>query len=167
MNLRTVPLLLAFACALCLRCLAEPVLAATQPASSIPAAALMTPADFAARLSDGAVPKALILQVGFRTLFDQAHIPGARFAGPASQESGLNLLRARVAKLRHEAPILIYCGCCPWSHCPNIAAAYNALQTLGFTHVTVLHIPDNFGDDWVNAGYPVTRGAAVQHAHGS
>jgi hypothetical protein len=28
---------------------------------------------------------------------------------------------------------------------------------LGFTHVKVLYIADNFGDDWVNPGYPVTK----------
>jgi arsenite-transporting ATPase len=65
---------------------------------------------------------------------------------------------ARVAKLAKDTPIVIYCGCCPWSHCPNIAAAYNALRALGFTQVGVLYIADNFGDNWVNKGFPVAKG---------
>jgi hypothetical protein len=47
---------------------------------------------------------------------------------------------------------------CPWSHCPNVAAAYEALLTLGFTQVKVLYIADNFGDNWVNLGYPAAKG---------
>ena len=53
---------------------------------------------------------------------------------------------------------MIYCGCCPWSHCPNVAAAYDTLHALGFTQVKVLYIAENFGDDWVNQGYPVAKG---------
>jgi len=29
---------------------------------------------------------------------------------------------------------------------------------MGFTQVKVLYIADNFGDDWVNRGYPVVSG---------
>jgi hypothetical protein len=54
--------------------------------------------------------------------------------------------------------IVIYCGCCPWSHCPNIAAAYDTLHGLGFRRVKALYIADNFGNNWVDAGYPVTKG---------
>jgi rhodanese-related sulfurtransferase len=100
-------------------------------------------------------------------LFDEAHIPGAEFAGPTSKDSGLALLRERVAQLPLATPIVIYCGCCPWSHCPNIAAAFQALQALGFTHVQVLHIRDNFGANWVQAGFPVTKTAAATSSHGS
>jgi 3-mercaptopyruvate sulfurtransferase SseA len=157
MNRHALARVLAFAWALGVLGMSAPVLAASQPASSIPSAALIAPAALAARLQDPAAPATLVLQVGFRKLFDQAHIPRAEFAGPASEEGGLALLRARVAKLPHEAPVVIYCGCCPWSRCPNIAAAYDALQALGFTRVSVLYIANNFGDDWVKAGYPVTQ----------
>ena len=165
MNRRAMPLYLACACALGLLGAAAPVGAQSRPASSVPSAALIAPADLAARLEAGAAPKPLVLQVGFRMLFDQAHIPGAEFAGPTNQDDGLALLRARVAPLPRESPIVIYCGCCPWSHCPNIAAAYHALRALGFTQLRVLHIAHNFGDDWVKAGYPVTRGASPATPH--
>ncbi len=29
--------------------------------------------------------------------------------------------------------MVIYCGCCPWEKCPNIAAAYKQLTQMGFT----------------------------------
>ena len=53
---------------------------------------------------------------------------------------------------------MIYCGCCPWSHCPNVKPADDALRAMGFTNVKVLYIADNFGADWVNKGYPVAKG---------
>ena len=68
------------------------------------------------------------------------------------------MLRARVAKLAKDAPIVLYCGCCPWSRCPNIAAAYDALHALGFGNVKVLHIAEDFGTNWVDKGYPVAKG---------
>ncbi len=126
-----------------------------KPASSIPAAALVQPATLAAQLKVQAQPAVVILQVGSRALFDQAHIPGAVYAGPAGQPEGLPVLKSAVEKLPKDAPILIYCGCCPWSRCPNIAAAFDELQALKFTRVSVLYIAENFGADWVDHGYPV------------
>ncbi len=135
-----------------------PALAQHEPAASIPAADLIQPADLAANLKNASAPKPLILQVGFRKLYAQAHIPDSEYIGAAGEDAGLQLLRNRVAKLTKDAAIVIYCGCCPWSHCPNIAAAYDALHALGFTQVKVLYIADNFGDNWVNLGYPVVMG---------
>jgi thiosulfate/3-mercaptopyruvate sulfurtransferase len=133
--------------------------AAPKPAASIPAASLIQPADLAALLQSPVAPKPLILQVGFRTMYVQSHISGADYAGPANEEPGLQRLRERVAALPKDAPIVIYCGCCPWNHCPNIGEAFAALQGLGFTRVKVMYIAENFGDDWVNKGYPVAKGS--------
>ena len=129
-----------------------------RPAASIPQAALIEPAALAATLKDGASPKPLLLQVGFRALYLQAHIPGSLYAGPGNDEAGLALLRGRVEKLPKDAPIVIYCGCCPWSRCPNMAAAYDELQRLGYTRVRALHIADNFGTNWVDLGFPTATG---------
>ena len=131
------------------------VMADHKPASSIPAAALIQPAAFAGQLQSHAQPPPLILQVGSKSLFDQAHIVGAQYAGPGGQAEGLALLKSTVAKLPKDTAILIYCGCCPWSKCPNIAAAYEELTALDFKRVTVLYIAENFGADWVDRGYPV------------
>jgi rhodanese-related sulfurtransferase len=134
----------------------EPALADTGPAASIPVPSLIQPAELAAQLRSGA-SQPLILQVGFRALYDRAHIPGAEYAGPAREEEGLRQLRERVAALPRDTAIVIYCGCCPWSHCPNIAAAFAALKQLGFTHVKALYIAENFGSDWLDKGYPTAQ----------
>jgi thiosulfate/3-mercaptopyruvate sulfurtransferase len=131
------------------------VMADHKPASSIPETALVQPAALAAQLKAHAKTPPVILQVGFKSLFDQAHIAGAQYAGPGGQADGVALLKSAVAKLPKDAAIVIYCGCCPWSRCPNIAAAYDELQALKFSHVSVLYMADNFGADWVDHGYPV------------
>jgi thiosulfate/3-mercaptopyruvate sulfurtransferase len=136
----------------------ELALAEPKPAASIPTADLMQPADLAANLKNGSAPKPLVLQVGFRKLFEQAHIPDSEYVGAVGEGAALQLLRNRVAKLSKDTAIVIYCGCCPWSHCPNIAAAYDALHAQGFIQVKVLYIANNFGDNWVNLGYPVVVG---------
>lgn len=133
------------------------VTVAAKPAASIPADKLIQPADLAALLKRASAPKPLILQVGFKAMFDQAHIPGAEFVGPGSASAGLQLLRDRVAKLPKDTEIVIYCGCCPWDRCPNVAAAYDTLAELGFTQVRAMHIADNFGVDWVEKGYPTAK----------
>jgi hypothetical protein len=141
-------------CSLSLACQLAP---AAQPASSIPEGSLVQPAQWAAKLKDGSASKTLMLHVGFKTMFDQAHIPGSEYAGPGNTSAGLQVLRDRVASLSKESSILIYCGCCPWTRCPNMAGAYATLKELGFTNVQGLYIEENFGKDWVDQGYPTEK----------
>lgn len=126
-----------------------------ESATTIPQSALLEPAAAAALLQKPDAGHWKILQVGFRSMFDQQHIRGAVYAGPASQPTGQALLRSAVASLPRTAPILLYCGCCPWTHCPNIAPAWDLLHGMGFRNVHVIHFASNFGDDWVAKGYPV------------
>ena len=134
--------------------------AAPQPASAFtnPTVQLIQPAELNRLLHTHGAEKPLILQVGSRMMFAQAHIPGAEFAGPGSQAEGIAQLRSRVASLPPATFIVIYCGCCPWNRCPNVGPAYNLLHEMGFTRVKVLYLADNFGDDWVNKGFPIEAG---------
>jgi thiosulfate/3-mercaptopyruvate sulfurtransferase len=149
---------LAFCIGMSCLCGASGVDAEAVAASSVPAAELLQPADLAATLRSSPAARPLVLQVGFRKLFDEAHIVDAEYAGPTGESAGLAVLRKRVAKLPKDSAIVIYCGCCPWSRCPNIGAAFSALRALGFRNVKALYIADNFGADWIEKGYPVTRG---------
>lgn len=152
------PMLPAFACLAGILVCVQASAATHLPASSIPRADLIQPAELAARLQAPSAPAPLVLQVGFKLLFAQSHIAGAEFAGPAGQGDGLEALGQRVAQLPKDSEIVLYCGCCPWAHCPNIAAAYRRLRALGFHHLKVLYIAHDFGTDWVEKGYPVSTG---------
>lgn len=118
---------------------------------------LISPEDLAKMLQSGK-EKPLMLQVGSHMLFLQAHIPGSEYVGPGAYEAGLQQLRKRVESLPRNKFIILYCGCCPWNHCPNVKLADDALHTMGFTNVKVLYIADNFGTNWVDKGYPTANG---------
>jgi thiosulfate/3-mercaptopyruvate sulfurtransferase len=127
-------------------------------ASLIPSSRLINPDELVKILQSAKSEKPLMIQVGSHVLYTQAHIPGSEYIGPASSESGLQSLRTRVESLPRNKFIVLYCGCCPWTHCPNVKPADDALRAMGFTHVKVLYIANNFGADWVEKGYPVGKG---------
>ncbi len=119
---------------------------------------LIRPDELAKVLRSSSPTKPTILNVGPRMIYVQAHIPGAVYIGPTSNAQGLANLRTRAASLPRNSPIVIYCGCCPWEHCPNVLPAYKELKQMGFTRLKVLYIANSFGSDWVEKGYPTAKG---------
>ncbi len=102
--------------------------------------------------------KPVVLYVGPKAFYLQAHIPGTENIGPVGKPEGMENLRARIAPLAKDAPVVIYCGCCPWDHCPNIRPAFAELKKLGFTRVRVLYLATSFGANWAEKGFPVAKG---------
>jgi len=134
-----------------------PVVSAQQ-ASQISSSRLIKPEELVAVLQSSTGERPLLIQVGSHVLYSQAHIPGSEYIGPASSAGGLEQLRQRIESLPRKKFIVIYCGCCPWNHCPNVKPAVDVLEAMGFTNVKVLYIANNFGTDWVDKGYPVAKG---------
>jgi len=126
-------------------------------ASDIPTSSLIDPSNVAALIQSKS-EKPLILQVGSHVLFQQAHVPGSEYVAAASTPEGREQLRKRVGSLPKDKFIVLYCGCCPWEHCPNVQPAYKELHDLGFTNLKVMYIANDFGKDWVEKGYPVSKG---------
>lgn len=123
-----------------------------------PAGDILRPADFARELNNShRAPSPTVLYVGFRTLFQGGRIPGALFHGTASTEKGLEEVKTWLEAQPRDSNLVIYCGCCPFDHCPNIRPAYNALHEMGFTRVRVLVLPTSFAADWVEKGYPIEK----------
>jgi thiosulfate/3-mercaptopyruvate sulfurtransferase len=122
------------------------------------AAQTVQPADFAKELS-AELPesKPTVVCVGFHALYQGAHIPGASFHGAASTAQGLDNLKDWAKSLPRSANIVLYCGCCPLAHCPNIRPAFVAMRDMGFTHLRVLILPTDFNTDWIAKGYPVEK----------
>lgn len=116
---------------------------------------LAQPADVAAALNGKNKP--MVLHVGPNVLYRSQHIPGAIYAGMAARPDGLELLKKTVDPLPRGREIIIYCGCCPWDHCPNIRPAMELLHSLGFTHVKAMYLPTDFKFDWIDKGYPTAH----------
>lgn len=111
--------------------------------------------ELAAALGKPGAP--VVLQVGPRTFYDQAHVADAAYVGAAGTDAGWAALQKHVRGLAKDQWLVVYCGCCPWDRCPNIRPAFNELRALGFTHVQALNLPNNFGADWVAKGYPTEK----------
>jgi thiosulfate/3-mercaptopyruvate sulfurtransferase len=137
--------------------LALAALAAAQPLSG----PLIQPAELAARLRAPG-PKPTLIHVGFAVLYRNKHLPASIYAGPGSTAQGIAALRAAAAKLPRDGEIVIYCGCCPWDHCPNMKPALEVLKQMGFTRVKALYTPTNLAKDWFDRGYPSESGEARQ-----
>jgi thiosulfate/3-mercaptopyruvate sulfurtransferase len=127
-------------------------------ATSIPEARQIRIEELVKSLQPPEKDRPLIIQVGSHVLYSQAHIPGSEYIGPASSDAGIQQLRKRVESLARSKLIVLYCGCCPWNHCPNVKPAYQALQAMGFRNFKVLYLASNFGADWVDKGYPTAKG---------
>jgi thiosulfate/3-mercaptopyruvate sulfurtransferase len=125
-------------------------------ASSVPSSYIVEPKALANELALEK-QKPLVVCVGFKALYDSAHIPGALYLGPARTPAGIESLEKWAEGVPRSRPIVIYCGCCPWSACPNIGPAFEALRRMKFEHLKVVHIEDNFAKDWLDPGYPVEK----------
>lgn len=127
-------------------------------ADDIPAANQILAEDLAQAMKGAEATKPLVLYVGPKLFYAQSHIAGAEFIGPAGKPEGVTRLRNRMATVKKDKPVVIYCGCCPWDRCPNIRPAFAELTKAGFTNVRVLYIKTGFGVDWKDKGLPVAGG---------
>ncbi|SRR5579883_179250 len=105
-----------------------------------------------------------VFYVGFAQLYKSKHVPGAVYGGPARSQEGLDELKKAVAGVPKDAQIVLYCGCCPWDHCPNMKPAYNLLHGLGYSKIRIVEIPNSFAKDYIEKGYPV-EGNTAPHAN--
>jgi hypothetical protein len=127
--------------------------------STVPSADLIMPQELASSLkSDKSAQSPVILQIGPRVLYAQAHIPGSEYIGATNTPEGIQQLRKRIESLPRTQSIILYCGCCPWKVCPNVNPAYEELRRMGFKSVKVLYLAENFGKDWVEKGFPTEKG---------
>jgi thiosulfate/3-mercaptopyruvate sulfurtransferase len=127
------------------------------------AAQTVQPADLVNELKESnAAKRPVVVYVGFRPLYLGAHVPGAVFHGTAQTEQGLADLKKWAQSIPHSANLVIYCGCCPLDHCPNLRPAFTALREMGFNNMRVLVLPHDFATDWVEKGYAVEKGSGTK-----
>jgi rhodanese-related sulfurtransferase len=130
------------------------------PADPWSAAQALEPAALARELSGGKeADHPTILCVGFHALYQGGHIPGALYFGEARSEQGLAEIKKWAEKQPRSANLVIYCGCCPLSRCPNIRPAAAALREMGFTRLRVLILPNDLATDWIDKNYPTQKGS--------
>ncbi|MDE3237269.1 MAG: rhodanese-like domain-containing protein [Bacteroidota bacterium] len=113
---------------------------------------LIEPADLAKTIQDPQAKKPVIISVG-----PGAVIKGSIDMGMASNEKNLAKLKELLSKYDKNTNIVIYCGCCPFVHCPNIRPAFSLLNEMQFTNHKLLDLSTNVKVDWINKGYPLNQ----------
>lgn len=111
---------------------------------------LMEPADLAGIINNPAANKPIIYSIG-----PGGNIKGTIEIGPAQEKENLDKLKAELTKLSKDTSIVIYCGCCPFEHCPNIRPPFELLNEMKFTNHKLLNLSHNLKVDWIDKGYPV------------
>ena len=111
---------------------------------------LMQPAELAKVI--GKKDQPVTISVGPAAL-----IPNSVDVGMTNDAEGVSNLKKELAKLPKDKEVVIYCGCCPFAHCPNVRPAIAALKELKFTNYYLLNLPNNIRTDWINKGYPTNK----------
>ena len=84
-------------------------------------------------------------------------IPHSIDIGMTKDENNLQRFRAALEKIPRGTNIVIYCGCCPFEHCPNVRPAIEVLKEMKFTNYHLLNLPHNIKTDWIAKGYPEVK----------
>ena len=111
---------------------------------------LMEPAVLAQKLKED--KEVVVISVGPGAL-----IPQSIAIGPAQEEKNLEALETKLKGLKKDTELVIYCGCCPFEHCPNVRPAIGLLQKMEFTNYKLLNLPHNIKADWLDKGYPKVK----------
>ncbi|MES2764072.1 MAG: rhodanese-like domain-containing protein [Bacteroidota bacterium] len=110
---------------------------------------LMPTKELADKITSNAKDKPLIFNVG-----PMENIKGAIAMGAATSVTFNSRIESSLAMESKAKPVVVYCGCCSYSSCPNIKPAYDMILTQGFKNVKVLELPEGIKPDWVAKGYP-------------
>jgi len=119
---------------------------------------LIQPAELARVLADTTAQRPIVLHVGIKNFYTNGHIPGTPYVGPGSEPAGIASLKKALQKTPRQRAVVLYCGCCPWTDCPNVHPAYQAVREMGFKDVRVLYIAKNLAHDWTEKGLPTIKG---------
>ena len=111
---------------------------------------LIEPEALSVELNNHGITAPLIYNIGA-----VEDIKGAKHIGAVSKAENLEKFKNAVVALPKNTRIIIYCGCCPFTKCPNIRPAFLELKKEGFTNVKVLDLPTNLKSDWIAKGYPL------------
>lgn len=111
---------------------------------------LLSPAVLAEKIQQKSAP--IIISVG-----PGAIIPNSVDIGMAGNAANCEKLKNYLKGIDKNKEIVVYCGCCPFEHCPNVRPAFSLLNSLGFQNAKLLNLSTNIKTDWINKGYPVNQ----------
>jgi hypothetical protein len=111
---------------------------------------IMPTAELADKITSGAKDGPVVFNVG-----PMENIKGAVFVGRATSATFTDQLKRELNMVPKTRTVVVYCGCCSFSSCPNLKPAYDALVTLGYKNAKVLDLPEGIKPDWVAKKFPM------------
>lgn len=111
---------------------------------------LMSTKELADKITANAKDKPLVFNVG-----PMENIKTAVAMGAATNITFADKMKSTLAMENKNRAVVVYCGCCSYSSCPNIKPAYDILIAQGFKNTKVLELPEGIKPDWVAKGYPM------------
>lgn len=111
---------------------------------------MMPPAELAKKLQLPDSKQPLVISIG-----PQAVIKNSVDIGPGESSKNITKLKALVSKLPKDSEIVLYCGCCPLTKCPNVRPAFSTLNEMGFKNHKLLALLTNIKVDWMDKNYPM------------
>lgn len=85
-----------------------------------------------------------------------AIIPNSNDIGMVKEAESMQRFKDQLTGLPKDTQIVVYCGCCPFEHCPNVRPAIQVLKDMKFTNYKLLDLPHNIKIDWIDKGYPTS-----------
>jgi rhodanese-related sulfurtransferase len=113
---------------------------------------LITPEALLEQMNRGDTANLLLLNTG-----PVEDIKGAVTIGVVEDAKNLAKLKEYLKDVPKDKQVVIYCGCCPLSVCPNLKPAYNALKEMEFKNYKILKLTHDLQEDWIDKGYPIQQ----------
>ena len=113
---------------------------------------LMPPDELATKINNDNIQNTTIFNIG-----PSGDIKSSIEIGPTQEATNLALLKKKLEQLPKDHEVVIYCGCCPFQHCPNIRPAFELLNDMNFKNAKLLNLPKNLKVDWIEKGYPLSK----------
>lgn len=110
----------------------------------------MSTTELSTKLKTNAKDKPLVFNVG-----PMQNIKTAVAVGAATNITFASKMKETLAMENKTKAIVVYCGCCSYSTCPNIKPAYDALVEMGYKNTKVLELPVGLNPDWISKGFPM------------
>ena len=111
---------------------------------------IMPTAELSEKIKTAAKDVPVVFNVG-----PMENIKGAVFVGRATSATFPDQLKRELNMVPKTRTVVVYCGCCSFSSCPNLKPAYDAVVALGYKNARVLDLPEGIKPDWVAKKYPM------------
>ena len=113
---------------------------------------ILQPETLAATMQNAKAKQPIIINIG-----PAGSIKTSVSFGSTQDKESLDSLQHFLQKIPKNTEVVLYCGCCPFEHCPNIRPAFTLIKQMKFTNPKLLNLSHNLKVDWIDKGFPMSE----------